>query len=243
MKLKSLRVVTSVALAFSALVTAPTTPANADIVSISKTFSGFEFEKTAVTPDMKAAIQAWIAVNSDFTQVSCFGYTGYNVFNRSKAFLQKLAVNRAQAVCRFVTKIDSKAKIKSTGGIPSTSKNPSSRRVTITLTRTGIIQPGGSGDGSGTGVIGTCDDKIIVKMKSRLLHAGLYFSQINMSDISNNCKGKYLDVYFTDAAGAELAHALNKPVAGATLSLLWSDFSTLEILSTTVDKVAISLHD
>ncbi|MEY4349556.1 MAG: hypothetical protein RL719_853, partial [Actinomycetota bacterium] len=155
--------------------------ASADTVSISKTFSGFEFEKTAVTPDMKAAIQTWIALNADFTQVSCFGYTGYNVFNRSKAFLNKLAVTRANAVCKFVNRISAKTKIKSTGGIPSSSKNPSSRRVTITLTRTGVIDPGGTGDGSATGVIGTCDNTITVKMKSRLLRGDLYFSQINMS--------------------------------------------------------------
>jgi hypothetical protein len=217
--------------------------ASADTVSISKTFSGFEFEKTAVTPDMKAAIQTWIALNADFTQVSCFGYTGYNVFNRSKAFLNKLAVTRAIAVCKFVNRISAKTKIKSTGGIPSSSKNPSSRRVTITLTRTGIIDPGGTGDGSGTGVIGTCDSSITVKMRSRLLLGDLYFSQISLSEISNNCKSKFMDIYFTDANGAELAQALNKPVTGATLSLLWSEFSANELLSTTVAKVVISIHD
>lgn len=217
--------------------------ASADTVSISKTFSGFEFEKTSVTPAMKAAIQAWVALNADFTQVSCFGYTGYNVFNRSKTFLQKLAVNRAKAVCKFVNRISSKTKIKSTSGIPSSSKSPSSRRVTITLTRTGIIDPGGTGDGSGTGVIGTCDSNITVKMKSRLLRGELYFSQINMSDISNNCKSKFMDVYFTDANGAELAQAMNKAVTGATLSLLWSEFSVSELLSTTIARVVISIHD
>lgn len=232
----------ALALAIGLSVVVPSS-ASADTVSISKTFSGFEFEKTAVTPDMKAAIQTWIALNANFTQVSCFGYTGYNVFNRSKAFLQKLAVTRAKSVCKFVNRISSKTKIKSTGGIPSSSKNPSSRRVTITLTRTGIIDPGGTGDGSATGVIGTCDNNITVKMKSRLLLGELYFSQIVMSDISNNCKSKYMDVYFTDANGAELAQALNKAVIGATLSLLWSEFSDSELLSTTVARVVISLHD
>jgi hypothetical protein len=217
--------------------------ASADTVSISKTFSGFEFEKTAVTPDMKASIQAWIALNADFTQVSCFGYTGYNVFNRSKAFLNKLAVTRAKNTCAFVNRISSKTKVKSTGGIPSTSKNPSSRRVTVTLTRSGIIDPGGTGDGTATGVIGTCDKNIIVKMRSRLLLGDLYFSQIVLSDISNNCKSKFMDIYFTDANGAELSQALNKPVTGATLSLLWSEFSANELLSTTVAKVVISIHD
>ena len=218
--------------------------ASADSVSISKTFSGFEFEKTVVTLPMKAEIQAWIAKNPDFTQVSCFGYTGYNVFNRTHAFLQKLAVTRAKATCAFMKRVDSKVKVVSTGGIPSTSKNPSSRRVTITLTRTGIITPGsGTGDGSATGVVGTCDDSITVKMKSRLLHADLYFNQINMSDINSTCKGKFMDIYFMDAAGAELAHSMNKAISASTLSLLWSDFSTTELLSTTIDRVAISIHD
>jgi hypothetical protein len=239
-KIAAMLVALSLALGLTAI---SQSSASADTVSISKTFSGFEFEKTAVTPDMKAAIQTWIALNADFTQVSCFGYTGYNVFNRSKAFLNKLAVTRAKAVCKFVNRISSKTKIKSTGGVPSSSKNPSSRRVTITLTRTGIIDPGGTGDGSATGVIGTCDNTITVKMKSRLLRGDLYFSQINMSDISNNCKSKFMDIYFTDADGAELAQALNKPVTGTTLSLLWSDFSTLELLSTTLAKVVVSIHD
>ena len=234
--------VMAIALALGLTVIAQSS-ASADSVSISKTFSGFEFEKTSVTPDMKAAIQTWIALNADFTQVSCFGYTGYNVFNRSKAFLNKLAVTRAKAVCKFVNRISAKTKIKSTGGIPSSSKNPSSRRVTITLTRTGIIDPGGTGDGSGTGVIGTCDSSITVKMKSRLLRGDLYFSQISLSDISNNCKSKFMDIYFTDVNGAELSQALNKPVTGATLSLLWSEFSANELLSTTVAKVIISIHD
>lgn len=227
----------------SVLALAPT-PASADIVSISKTFSGFEFEKTAVTAPMQAEIQAWIAKNSDFTQVSCFGYTGYNVFNRTHAFLQKLAVSRATATCGFLKKIDRKLRVVGSSGIPSTSKNPSSRRVTVTLTRNGIITPGnGTGDGTGTSVVGTCDDNIVAKMKSRLLHADLYFSQVNMSDIAGTCKGKFMDVYFMDASGAELAHAMNKAITGGTLSLLWSDFSTAEMLSTTIAKVAISIHD
>ncbi len=71
----------------------------------------------------------------------------------------------------------------------------------------------------------------------------LYFSQIAMSDISNNCKSKYMDIYFTDANGAELAQALNKAVTGSTLSLLWSEFSDSELLSTTIARVVISLHD
>jgi hypothetical protein len=52
-----------------------------------------------------------------------------------------------------------------------------------------------------------------------------------------------MDIYFTETNGAELARVLNKAVTGATLSLLWSDFSTLELLSTTVAKVVISIHD
>lgn len=239
-KLAALFMALAIAMGLSVVVPSS---ASADTVSISKTFSGFEFEKTTVTPDMKAAIQTWIALNANFTQVSCFGYTGYNVFNRSKAFLQKLAVTRAKSVCKFVNRISSKTKIKSTGGIPSSSKNPSSRRVTITLTRTGIIDSGGTGDGSATGVIGTCDSNITVKMRSRLLMGELYFSQIAMSDISNNCKSKYMDIYFTDANGAELAQALNKAVTGSTLSLLWSEFSDSELLSTTIARVVISLHD
>ena len=246
MKSKIAAVAATLVLAAPSLLFLAPSAANADTVSISKTFSGFEFEKTVVTSAMKAEIQAWIALNPDFTQVSCFGYTGYNVFNRSKAFLQKLAVTRAKSTCLFLTKVDKKLKVISTSGIPSTSKNPSSRRVTITLTRNGIITPGsggGTGDGSGTGVIGTCDDTITVKMKSRLLRGELYFNQINMSDIAGTCKGKFMDVYFMDASSTELAHVMNKPISGATLSLVYSDFSTAEIRSTTIDRVAISIHD
>lgn len=244
MKLKVAKIAVALVLAAPSLVIIGDGSASADTVSISKTFSGFEFEKTMITPPMKAEIQAWIAKNSDFTQASCFGYTGYNVFNRSRAFLQKLAVSRAKATCSFLNRIDKKLKIVSTSGIPSTSKNPSSRRVTVTLTRTGIIIPGsGTGDGSGTSVVGTCDDNITAKMKSRLLRAELYFNQVNFSAINSTCNGKFMDVYFMDAAGAELAHAMNKAITATTLSLLWSDFSTTEILSTAVARVAISIHD
>lgn len=246
MKSKIAEVAATLVLASPSLLFLAPTEATADTVSISKTFSGFEFEKTIVTAPMKAEIQSWIAKNPDFTQVSCFGYTGYNVFNRTHAFLQKLADTRAKATCAFMTRVDKKLKVVSTSGIPSTSKNPSSRRVTITLTRNGIITPGtggGTGDGSGTGVIGTCDDTITVKMKSRLLRGDLYFNQINMSDIAGTCKGKFMDVYFMDAGSTELAHSMNKPISGATLSLVYSEFSTAEIRSTTIDRVAISIHD
>jgi len=244
MKMKAVRLFVALALTAASWLVVGENSASADTVSISKTFSGFDFEKTLITPPMKAEIQAWIAKNTEFTQVSCFGYTGYNVFNRSRAFLQKLAVSRAKATCTFLTRIDKNLKIVSTSGIPSTSKNPSSRRVTVTLTRNGIITPGsGTGDGTGTSVVGTCDDNITAKMKSRLLRADLYFNQINFSAINATCKGKFMDVYFMDASDAELAHAMNKAITTTTLSLLWSDFSATEIISTVVARVAISIHD
>ena len=244
MKRTVARFAASLMLAAASLLQFGINPATADTVSISKTFSGFEFEKTTVTNPMKAEIQAWIAKNTEYTQVSCFGYTGYNVFNRSHAFLQKLAVSRAKATCAFMKRVDKKLKVMSTGGIPSSSKNPSSRRVTITLSRNGIITPGsGTGDGTGTSVVGTCDDNIVAKMKSRLLHADLFFSQVSFTQINTTCNGKFMDVYFMDSAGAELAQVMNKPISGTSLSLLWSDFSVAEIISTSVAKVAISIHD
>jgi hypothetical protein len=220
--------------------------ASADVVTISHTFSGFEFEKTALSVDMKTAIQAWLALNPDFTQVSCFGFTGYNVSRRSSGFMKKLAITRAKNSCNFIKLLQPGVRILSTGGVPSSSQNPNSRRVTITLSRNGSLPTGGgggTGDGNGGNTVGTCDNNIIVKMRSRLFKNDLYFAQMALSDISLNCKGKQLDVYLTDASGTELGHCLNKPVTGTTLTLNYTDFSYLEIKSTTVDKVAFSVHD
>ncbi|MEY4390869.1 MAG: hypothetical protein RLZZ400_612, partial [Actinomycetota bacterium] len=174
-----------VALCFGAL----TPPASADTVSISRTFSGFEFERTNLTSAMKNDIKSWLLANGDFTQVSCFGFTGYNVFNRTKAFMDKLAKTRATATCNYVKTIAKSAKVMSVGGVPSSSKNPSSRRVTITISKEGTGFGGGTGGGDGTGVTATCDDNVVIKMRSRLFRGDLYFGQMNISDINSNCRG------------------------------------------------------
>jgi hypothetical protein len=158
--------------------------------------------------------------------------------------MKKLAVTRAKISCEFMKSLQPSLKIASTSGVPSSSQNPNSRRVTITLSRNGSVPTGGgTGGGTGDNTVGTCDNNIIVKMKSRLLRSDLYFSQMALSDISLSCKGKLLDVYLMDSSGAELGHLLNKAIPGATLTLNYSDFTNTEIKSTTVDKVAFSVHD
>jgi len=218
-------------------------PASADTVQISRTFSGFEFEQTKLTALMKSQIQEWIAKNPDFKDVTCFGYTGFNVFNRSRAFMQKLARTRALATCNYVARLNPAFKVKTIGGVPSSSKNPSSRRVTITLTRQGVIEPGGSGPGDGVGVIATCDDNIKAKMRARLLRGNLYFSELQLSEISANCRGKKADFYFTDASNQELAQVKDITVNGSALTLIWSQLSVTEILSTAIAQVVVSIHD
>ena len=233
--------VTSVAAAL--LATGMTAPAQSDTVSISKTFSGFTFEKPSLTLDMRTQIKAWLEANSGFTSVSCFGYTGHNVFNRTAAFMKTLAVTRAKNTCNYVRKLATGLKLDSVSGIPSPSRNPSSRRVTITLSKEGTsIGNGGTGDGSGTGVTGTCDDQVFIKMKSRLLHADLYFSEMAITDISANCNGKKLDAYLVDADGNQLAVAMDRPISGTSLTLGYSLFTPNEVKTTTVNSVAISIH-
>ena len=244
MRAKLTAVLTALALSFAGLLALGAPNARADILTISRTFTGFEFEKTSLSTDMRTAIQGWLALNPDFTQVSCFGFTGYNVSNRSAAFMKKLAVTRAKISCKFIKALQPNIRIASTAGVPSSSQNPNSRRVTITLARNGSVPTGGgTGGGSGDNTVGTCDNNIIVKMRSRLLRSDLYFSQMALSDISLNCKGKLLDVYLMDASGAELGHTLNKTITGVTLNLVFSDFTSTEIKSTTIDKVAFSVHD
>lgn len=215
--------------------------AQADVVSISRTFSGFEFEKTTLSSAMKLEIKNWLLSNGDFTQVSCFGFTGYNVFNRTKKFMDKLAKTRASATCNYVKAIASSAKIVSIGGVPSSSKNPSSRRVTITISKEGSGFGGGSGGGQGNGVTATCDDQVLIKMRSRLFRGDLYFGQMNISDISANCKGKQMDIYLTDSNSNELAKALDLPISGSTLTLLFSSLTTPDVKSTDIAGVAISI--
>ena len=228
-------------LALSVLVlTAP--GARADVVSISRTFSGFEFEKPSLTTDMKNAIKAWMLSNGDFTEVSCFGYTGHNVFNRPSAFMNKLAKTRALKTCNYVKSLASSIKIASTGGVPSNSKNPNSRRVTITLSREGNSIGGGTGPGGGTGVTGTCDDNVTVKMRSRLLRGDLYFSQMNITDINAGCKGLNMDVYLVDGSGNELASAKDLAISTTSLTFGFSVLNNKDIKSTDVASVAISIR-
>jgi len=242
MNRRLLSIALSLALAAGALLVS-SSPASSTVERVSKTFSGFAFEKTIITPSMKVQIKAWVAKNPNYTSVSCFGYTGYNVKKRTQQFLNRLAVQRAKKICALVNSIDSGVAIASTGGIPSSSKDPNARRVTVTLSREAVPSDGGSGDGTGTSVVGTCDNNITAKMKSRLLHSDLYFNQIILSAISTTCNGKYMDVYFMDASGSELANVMNKKIVATSITLLWSDFSTTELLSTTIAKVAISIHD
>jgi hypothetical protein len=244
MRSKFTRSSLAIALALLAPLALAAPQALATAKTATKTFSGFQLEKTVLTPAMKKAMKAWVTANPDFNQVSCFGYTGYNLHNRPQDFLQKLAVSRAKATCSYLVSLNKNLKVLSTSGIPSSSKNANSRRVTVTLTKKASSGGGGTiNNGDGTAVVGTCDSSVNVKMRSRLLHADLYFNQMVVSSISSTCASKYMDVYLMDTAGTELAHVMNKQINGPTVTLLWSDFSTLEVLSTTVRKVAISIHD
>jgi hypothetical protein len=226
------------------LIFLPTTQAQADVVSISHTFSGFAFEKTNISAAMTSEIRTWLASNTGFTSVSCFGFTGYNVFNRTKAFMMNLATTRAKNICNFVKNNYPGIRIDSIGGIPSTSRNPNSRRVTITLGKTGnSIGGGGTGDGTATGVTATCDTSVNVKMTSRLFHGDLYLNQVVISDISSNCAGKKLDFYLVDSASNQLGVSMNRPVSGTTLTIPYTAFDVTAVKTTQVSSVAISIHD
>lgn len=225
--------------AFAFLVTTQSLPAVAEDAMVGTDFAGFAFEKSTVTVAMKSQISRWIEENAseEFTIVSCTGYTGYNVNRRDRSFLKKLALARATNVCNYIKSLRGVITISSTQGIPGNGKTAAARKVSVRL----IAPEGGSG-GSGGVVIGSCDNSINIKMRSRISANEFSFDQMTLSAIATSCRGNVIDIYLLDASGNQLAFASSLPILGTTLTASYGTFSPSTIKSNLIRRVAIEIR-
>lgn len=212
--------------------------AKADQPRITKSFTGFAFEKSVLTLPMKKQIAAWIKANPGYSMVSCVGYTGYNVKNRTKAFIEKLAVNRSKSICNYIHSKNGGISIQSTKGVPGTAKTADARRVTVTL-----IKVDESGGGNGTVTIGQCDNSLIAAMQSRVIVSTFYFSQITVRDIATKCKGKVIDIYLLDATGTQLAASMGNTITTTSIKIGYALFTPNQVESYLIRSVAFEIRD
>ena len=203
---------------------------------ITTTFTGFSFEKSNLNLGMKSKIRAWVKSHPDYTVASCVGYTGQNVKQRSKAFLQSLATNRAKNICNYVKSINGGISIYSTQGIPGNGKTAAARKVQVTL-----YKNTGNG-GGGSVLVGVCDSSLTVTMRSRITASDFYFSVITIRDISTSCKGNVMDIYLLDKDGNELAYSADNPIDKNFLRVSYSLFEPKDIHSNQIAKVAFEIR-
>lgn len=109
----------------------PPTPSKLKAI---KTVTGFEFEAGTLTAATKKSIRTWLTGKTGYTKVTCVGYTGYNYFKRSNAFLTKLALKRATNVCNYIHKLNPSIVVKAKTAKNQVSKKSSTRRVIATIT-------------------------------------------------------------------------------------------------------------
>jgi hypothetical protein len=214
-----------------------TSKANAAPTQLSKTFTGFAFEKSDVTLNMKKQIKAWVLEHPEYNVASCVGYTGQNVKNRSKQFLENLANARSKNICDYIRRVSGNVTINSTLGYTGNGKTAEARKVTVTL----LVANGGDG-GSGVVTIGQCDNSLKVTMQSRVASGEFYFFLITVKDISTSCSGNVMDIYFLDADGNQLANSMDNEITKTWLRVGYSLFTPTGILSNQIKKVAFEIR-
>ena len=225
-------------------ITSSAPPALAADIIKSQSFAGFAFEKSTLTTTMKRQIRTWVLANakSNFTLVSCTGYTGFNANQREQVFLQTLAETRSQKVCDYILSIKNVLAIKSVQGVPGNGKTANARRVTVRL-----IAPddGGGGTGGGTGevIIGSCDNAIKASMRSRVASGEFYFASITVKEIATTCKNKVLDVYFLSADGNQLGVSTDNIITTTSITVAYTLFSPNNMKSNEIKKVAFEFRD
>lgn len=241
----SLRKLLAALVAIIALtITSSAPPALAADIIRTNNFSGFAFEKAVLTPAMKTKIRTWIlaTAKSNFTLVSCTGYTGFNANSREQAFLQTLAETRSQKVCDYILTIKNVLAIKSVQGVPGNGKTANARRVTVRL-----IAPddggGGTGGGGGEVLIGSCDNSITASMRSRVAGGEFYFASISVRSIATTCKNKVIDIYFLDADGNQLGVSTENIITTTAITVPFTLFTPNNIKSNEIKKVAFELRD
>ncbi|MEY4417742.1 MAG: hypothetical protein RIQ88_180 [Actinomycetota bacterium] len=213
-----------------------TAKANAAGDSITKTFSGFAFEKPDLNLLMKSQIKTWIKSNPDYSVASCVGFTGQNVKKRSAAFLQKLATDRAKNICNYIRNVSGAISVYSTQGIPGNGTTAAARKVKVTLYKSS------NAGGNGNIAVGVCDNSLTATMQSRIQQGEFYFSQISIKNISTSCKGNIFDVYFIDADGNQIASSLNNSILKTILNLSYSSFTPRDIRSDRIARVAFEIR-
>ena len=212
--------------------------AKADQEKVSITFTGFAFEKSVVTYPMKIQIARWLKANPGYSMVTCVGYTGQNVKNRTKAFIQKLAIARSKSICNYIHSKNGGIAVQSTRGIPGDGKTADARKVTVTL-----IKVDTSGGGTGSVTIGICDRALTATMQSRIQDGDFYFSKISVRDISTSCKDKLIDIYFLDGEGDQIASSIGYKIPSTTVTVGYFNFSPVNIKSDSIKTVAFEIRD
>jgi hypothetical protein len=205
---------------------------------ITKSFTGFAFEKSVVTTAMKKQISAWIKANPGYNMASCVGYTGYNVKNRTKAFIEKLAVTRSKNICSYIKSKNGGIAIQSTKGIPGKGKTADARKVTVTL-----IKVDNSGGGNGTVTVGQCDNSLTAAMQSRVITSTFYFSSIAVRNIATECKGSVIDIYLLDSTGTQLAVSMGNTISSTSIRVGYVLFSPAQVESWLIKSVAFEIRD
>ena len=205
---------------------------------ITKSFTGFAFEKSVVTTAMKKQISAWVKANPGYNMVSCVGYTGYNAKNRTKAFIEKLAITRSKNICSFIKSKNGGIAIQSTKGIPGKGKTADARKVTVTL-----IKIDNSGGGNGTVTVGQCDNSLSAVMQSRVIVSTFYFGSIAVRDISVNCKGSVIDIYLLDSTGTQLAASMGNTINSTSIRVGYALFNPNQVESYLIRSVAFEIRD
>lgn len=204
---------------------------------ISKTFTGFAFEKSTLTSPMKNQIVKWVTSNPGYAMISCTGYTGHNVKNRTPEFLQKVAEDRAKNTCAYIKSKYKAITIYSTVGIPEDGKTPDARKVTVRL-----LNVTNNGGGTGSAFIGICDDHVDITMKSRFAGGRFYFSTMSITNISSDCRGNVLDVYLIDGSGNQISLATSNAVTATSMTVSYTNFDTPIIRSDAIKQVAIEIR-
>jgi len=239
MKLNRFLAVLAALLIIGGMIVLSASKSHAASNQITRSFTGFAFEKSQLTPAMKTEISNWVASHPGFGLVSCTGFTGFNVKKRDQAFLQNLAVARAETICDFIHSSNGGIAVHSTKGIPGDGKNASARRVSVTLFK---VPDAGNGGGTGTVTVGVCDSSLTATMQSRIVSGTFYFSVINIKDISRTCKGNVLDIYLLDSEGNQLASALNNVISKTSLTANYSLFTPTDIHSDEIKQVAFEIR-
>jgi len=212
--------------------------AKAAQTKVTKSFTGFAFEKSVLTLSMKIKISAWIKANPGYSMVSCVGYTGYNVKNRTKAFIEKLAVSRSKSICDYIHSKNGGISIQSTKGIPGKGKTADARKVTVTL-----IKVAASGGGNGPVTVGQCENSLSAVMQSRVIVSTFYFGSIAVRDISANCKGSVIDIYLLDGTGTQLAASMGNTINTGSIRVGYAAFTPNQVESYLIRSAAFEIRD